>query len=90
MHMMAHKHGGQDGNSALLNFYKEEKLCQRKAPFYYYDPSKSAFRRESIELRTQSASASLAKMMGATSGGFRATSMEFLKSKNMLGTSPSK
>jgi hypothetical protein len=83
MHMMAHKHGGQDGNSALLNFYKGEKLAQRKAPFYYYDPSESAFRRESIEHGTPSASASLVKMMGATS-------MEFLKSKNVLGTSPSK
>ena len=36
MHMFAHRHGSQDGNSTLLTFYHEQKLQNNKPPLYYY------------------------------------------------------
>jgi hypothetical protein len=36
MHMMAHKHGSEDGNGTLIEFYKTQKLNGKKAPFFYY------------------------------------------------------
>ena len=36
MHMMAHKHGSEDGNGTLIDFYKVQKSKGTKAPFFYY------------------------------------------------------